>query len=43
MKVTCQKKLVVFKWAKQFTLRDSLVLLRGLLPEIDVDATELEV
>ena len=46
-KVTFQKKLVVLKFlgedVKQFTLKDSRVLLRGLLPEIDVEATEAQV
>ena len=28
---------------KEFTLKDSSVVLRGLLPEIDVQASELEV
>ena len=43
-----QKKLVVINYMgesapKQFTLKDNIVALRGLLPEIDVQASELEV
>lgn len=46
--ITFKKKLVVINYMgeeapKQFTLKDSYVVLRGLLPEIDVQASELEV
>lgn len=47
-KVTFQKKLVVIKYMgesspRQFTLKDKFVALRGLLPEIDMQASEDDV
>ena len=47
-RITFQKKLVVIKYMgeaapKQFTLKDSVVAMRGLLPEIELQASELEV
>ena len=47
-KVMFQKKLIVIcyvgeKAPKQFTLKDSVIALRGVLPEIDVEAGELDV
>ena len=46
--VCFQKKLIVIRYMgknapKQFTLKESIVALRGLLPEIDVQASELDV
>ena len=44
---TFQKKLVVFKFletnVKSFTRTDSLILMRGLLPELDIESSELEI
>ena len=46
-KITFQKKLVVLRYMgegkKQFTLKESSVILRGLLPEIDVESNERDV
>ena len=47
-KVMFQKKLIVIcymgeKAPKQFTLKDSVIALRGVLPEIDVEARELDI
>ena len=47
-RLTFQKKLIVIKYMgenapKKFTLKDRIVALRGLLPDIDMQASELDV
>ena len=47
-KITFQRKLVVIKYMgenppKHFTLKDSVIALRGVLPEIDIESSEIDV
>ena len=47
-RITFQRKLIVIRYMgekppKHFTLKDSVVALRGVLPEIDIEASELDV